>query len=281
MDTIGIVDKLASQDHTEAEDYTEDGLLMCSKCHTPKQTRTCLPNLEGEMREQTVPIMCPCRKAEREREEAEANREQFRFRMDKLQEQFSITEQAYRGISFDGDDRRNAKLSDICRKFVEQWVDMKADNMGMLLYGSVGTGKSFYACCIVNALLQNRVPAAVTNFPRLLNLLQSARDRQALVDHLQSYQCLVIDDLGVERDSSYAAEQVFNVIDARARSGLPLIVTTNLTMDELKAPPTMQYARIYDRVLELCPISIKMVGQSRRAGNTEAKKAKARSLLGV
>ena len=151
--------------------------------------------------------------------------------------------------------------------------------MGILFYGSVGTGKSFYACCIVNALLEKRIPAIVTNFPRLLNVLQGARERQAYIDHLQQFRLLVIDDLGVERDSSYAAETVYNVIDARARSGLPLICTTNLTMDELKKPPSMQFARIYDRVLELCPITIKMTGESRRAGNAEARRAKARELL--
>ncbi|MGM9601131.1 MAG: ATP-binding protein, partial [Faecousia sp.] len=83
-----------------------------------------------------------------------------------------------------------------------------------------------------------------------------------------------------ERDSSYAVEQVFNVIDARARSSLPLIVTTNMTLDELKNPPSMQYARIYDRVLELCPITLKMTGESRRAGNAEARRSKAREILG-
>ena len=156
---------------------------------------------------------------------------------------------------------------------------MKADNLGILFYGSVGTGKSFYACAIANALLEKCVPAVVTNFPRLLNILQGIRDRQNYIDHLQTYSLLVIDDLGVERDSPYAAEQVFNVIDARARSGLPLIVTTNLTIEELKKPPTMQFARIYDRVLELCPITIKMTGESRRMGNAEARRGKARELL--
>ena len=150
----------------------------------------------------------------------------------------------------------------------------------MLLYGTVGTGKSFLACAIVNALLERRVPATVTNFPRLLNLLQSISDRQGIIDHLQHYELLVIDDLGVERDSTYAAEQVFGVIDARARAELPLIITTNMTLDELKKPPSMQYARIYDRVLEMCPVRLKMVGPSRRAGNAEVRQAKARELFG-
>ena len=156
---------------------------------------------------------------------------------------------------------------------------MFRENIGILFYGSVGTGKSFYACAIANALNDLCVPAVVTSFPRLLNLLQSRSDRQGLIDALGRYKLLVIDDLGVERDSPYAAEQVFNVIDARANSGLPLIVTTNLTLDELKNPTSMQYARIYDRVLEMCPARIKMTGESRRVKNTAIRRATAREIL--
>lgn len=162
---------------------------------------------------------------------------------------------------------------------VEKWDEMKKDNMGILFYGSVGTGKSFYACAIVNALIEKRVPATVTNFPRLLNILQNANERQKYIDHLQAYHLLVIDDLGVERDTPYAAEIVYSVIDARARSGLPLIVTTNLSLDELKNPTSMQFARIYDRVLDLCPITLKMTGDSRRAGNAELRRQKAKEIL--
>lgn len=76
----------------------------------------------------------------------------------------------------------------------------------------------------------------------------------------------------MERDSAYAAEQIFNVIDARASSKLPVVVTTNLTMEELEHPASMQYARIYDRVLEMCPVRLKLIGTSRRRGNAEARK---------
>lgn len=69
------------------------------------------------------------------------------------------------------------------------------------------------------------------------------------------------------------------MIDARARSGLPLIVTTNLSLDELKTPTSMQFARIYDRVLDLCPITLKMTGDSRRAGNAELRRQKAKEIL--
>lgn len=119
----------------------------------------------------------------------------------------------------------------------------------------------------------------MTSFPRLLNLLQNSKDRQGLLDRLSTYKLLVIDDLGVERDTGYAAEQIFAVIDARCRSNFPTIVTTNLTPQEMDAPETMQYKRIFDRVTEMCPVSLLVDGESRRIQNAQRRKEIARELL--
>lgn len=181
--------------------------------------------------------------------------------------------------AFTQDDRQEPKVSDTCQRYVNSWEEMKENNIGVLLYGSVGTGKSFYASCIGRGLLEKCTTVAATNLPRLLNLLQSAREKQELLDRLSSYELLILDDLGVERDSQYALEQVYNIVDARARSGLPLIVTTNLTLEEMEKPDSMQYARIYDRVLEMCPIRIKLTGESRRKKNAAARKQLAQKIL--
>ena len=184
--------------------------------------------------------------------------------------------------NFTQDDNRNARISDVCRRYVEHWPEMKADNIGILFYGGVGTGKSFLACCIANALIDKQVRASVTNFPRILNKLQGfGEDKQEFLDKLSRYDLLVIDDLGVERDTSYSVEQVFNVIDARNRTGKPLIVTTNLSLADLQNPSSLGYARIYDRILEMCPIRLKLAGDSRRTQNAQERRDKAKRLLGL
>ena len=170
----------------------------------------------------------------------------------------------------------------MCRRYVEHWPEMKADNIGILFYGGVGTGKYFLACCIANALIDKQVRASVTNFPRILNKLQGfGEDKQEFLDKLSRYDLLVIDDLGVERDTSYSVEQVFNVIDARSRTGKPLIVTTNLSLADLQNPSSLGYARIYDRILEMCPIRLKLAGDSRRTQNAQERRDKAKRLLGL
>ena len=142
---------------------------------------------------------------------------------------------------------------DKARFYAEHWADMKAENIGYLLWGSVGTGKSYLAACIANALMEQEIPVRMTNFAAVLNDLNSRIEgRNEYISRLCRYPLLIIDDFGMERGTEYGLEQVYNVIDSRYRSGKPLIVTTNLSLDELQHPQDTPHARIYDRLLEMC-----------------------------
>ena len=84
----------------------------------------------------------------------------------------------------------------------------------------------------------------MTNFASILNdLSNSFSGRNDMVDRLCSYPLLIIDDFGIERGTEYALEQVYNIIDARYRSKKPLIVTTNLTLTDLKNPQDVAHLR--------------------------------------
>ena len=263
----------------EPGDYSgDDGLLYCGKCHTPKQTRLSFNPLTGDKVETVVRAACQCQREADEEAERRAVRERFQMDMARRREDGLSCPDGLR-YTFAQDDRQQPKVSDACQRYVECWDEMRANNIGVLFYGSVGTGKSFLASCIGNGLLERQVPVAATNFPRLLNLLQGTYEKQALLDRLSIYKLLIVDDLGVERDSAYAEEQIFNIIDARSNSELPVIVTTNLTLEEMERPTTMQYARIYDRVLAMCPIRLKLAGESRRKANASEREQLARKIL--
>ena len=97
---------------------------------------------------------------------------------------------------------------------------------------------------------------------------------------MNRYTLLIIDDLGAERSTEFAQEQVFNIIDARYRSGKPMIITTNLTAEEIKNPQEVGYARIYDRILERCfPIAV--MGESRRRQEVKDSFADIKEKLGL
>lgn len=115
-----------------------------------------------------------------------------------------------------------------------------------------GTGKTYLAGCIANALMEREVPVRMTNFAAILNdLTGTLNGRNAYIERLCSFPLLILDDFGMERGTEYGLEQVYNVIDSRYRSHRPLIVTTNLTLSELQNPADRAHQRIYDRVLAM------------------------------
>ena len=165
-------------------------------------------------------------------------------------------------------------------RYVEQWQTMHSENLGLLLWGGVGTGKSFLAGCIANALMEQEVPVRMTNFARILNELNGSFSRRNdVVDKLCRYPLLIIDDFGMERGTDYALEQIYNIVDSRYRSWKPLIVTTNLTLDEIRHPQDTAHARIYDRLLEMC-VPVSCIGVSFRKETAQEKMERLKSLIG-
>ncbi len=107
--------------------------------------------------------------------------------------------------------------------------------------------------CIANALMEQEIAVCMTNFATILSdLAASFEGRNEYISRLCSYPLLILDDFGMERGTEYGLEQVYNVIDSRYRSGKPLIVTTNLTLEELQHPQDTAHARIYDRLTSMC-----------------------------
>jgi DNA replication protein DnaC len=262
MDVKAMVDALealaAVSIKVEEGDYVgEDGLLYCHKCNTRKQTEVVVL---GEIRRPMC--MCKCEAAKMAAEEDERRRIKFEEKVKELR-RMGFPDADMQNWTFAGDDMSNEKVTNACMRYVERFDEFMKMGKGLLFYGNTGTGKTYAACEIANALIDRGYPVLVTNFARILNTLQGTFDKQEYIDGLNTFRLLIIDDLGVERDTAYAKEQVFNVIDARYRSGLPMIITTNLTMDKIKNPADIEERRIYDRILERC-FPIEVDGGSRR-----------------
>ncbi|MBQ9943795.1 MAG: ATP-binding protein, partial [Clostridia bacterium] len=183
--------------------------------------------------------------------------------------------------TFSNDDRKNEKLSDAMSNYAQKFSEFRSTGKGLLMYGTVGTGKTYYAACIANALIDRGYSVLMTNFARLTNIIQGKFEgKQEYIDGLNDYDLLVIDDLGTERSSEYMQEMVFNIIDSRYRSGLPFIITTNLTADELKKPEERAYKRIYDRILERS-FPVEVSGVSRRRTALKETHADVKAMLGL
>ena len=263
-----IADK--NRDNAKKGDYlNSDGILMCGSCNQPKQCIKEYPTNSGKMRK--FPIECKCdideEKAFRERQE------QYELE-NKLKQLYSqgLTDKAYLNNTFENDDNRNPSLTALCKKYVEHWDEHKANCQGVLFYGDTGGGKSFYSCCIANALLQKGVKVLVS---RLSDVVKNRVDKDTQDVNLTTFDLIVLDDIGTENSTQTA----YNIIDDIYRSAVPLIVTTNLSPAELKNPDSMDKKRIYDRVIERCCITQKVDIITSRLDTAKIKRAEALRIL--
>ena len=258
----------------EPGDYTgEDGLLYCGKCRTPKQFRMEAPPLEGRL----LPHPCRCEQERLDQEAAEQEARRHRQAVADLKRR-GFTDPAMREWTFANDNGKCPQMKH-ARFYVEHWDTMQEENIGYLLWGGVGTGKSYFAGCIANALMEQEVAVRMTNFALILNdLTASFEGRNEYITRFCRAPLLILDDFGMERGTEYGLEQVYNVIDSRYRSRRPLIVTTNLSLQDLQHPQDTACARIYDRLLEMCA-PIRFSGENFRRATAQDKLARLKNLM--
>ena len=243
------LEKTTNEEIKAADDYTDDdtGLLMCGQCHTKKQKKI---SFLGE--ERIVGCLCRCaaEKLEKEREEYRVEEELLNIQKMKSA---GLQDRTFYNYILDRCDasQENAVYA---KRYVEHFSEMVQTGQGLLFWGNVGTGKTFLAGCIANALLEQKIPVLMTSFPKILNALGGlySSERNEYLASLNRYTLLVIDDMGIERESQYTVETIYTVIDERYKSGKPFIITTNIQLDALKNPQDVEHARIYDRIMERC-----------------------------
>lgn len=271
------IQNLFSDRSLQEDEYRNeaDNLIYCSKCRTPRQHYVAVLG-----KEMVVPVRCRCQQEVQDKEEAERRQHEFLNQVSRSKAN-GLQDKSLREYTFSNDKGYNPEIQK-AHDYVAHWEEMKSKSIGLLLWGDVGTGKSFFAGCIANALLEQGVPVLMTNFSRILNSLSGlySDEKNQLIDSLNKYSLLIIDDLGIARNTEFALEQVFNIIDSRYRSKLPLIVTTNMTLDELKHPQDLARTRIYDRVLERC-VPLRINNRNIRQLNAAENMKEARNILGT
>jgi DNA replication protein DnaC len=260
-----------------ADTYEQDGLLYCAKCNTPLQAWVKgPPDKTGDRKLVLMPVRCDCIKERARLEEAKARQSEFERNMIEFRRTIGMVDC---DATFDLDNSERGKISTLCRKYVRKWEYMRNNNLGILFYGSKGTGKTFYAQCIVNALADKGVMTGFAKTSELILKMQETDDKSELLYAVRAFSLLVIDDLGTQRETSFGYETLYNLIDARYEAKKPTIVTTNLDLTDMKNEPDIYRSRIYDRVIQMCPIAIEMSGDSIRLQDAEARKQQARDFM--
>lgn len=239
----------AAKADKNAEDYYKDGVLVCGKCHTNKEKKI---QLAGEY--VTVRCICKCESEERERIQKQKDYEEEMRRIERLKAA-SLMDAKLKSATLKTFTQKedNQKLYTIVKNYVDNFETFYKSNRGLLFWGTVGTGKSYAAACIANELLNRKTPVVMTSFVKVLQVIQDNTENETeFVNRLCAARLLIIDDLGTERNTDYALEKVYNVIDSRYRTGKPLILTTNLNLQDMQMTQDIRYQRIYDRIFEMC-----------------------------
>ena len=145
-------------------------------------------------------------------------------------------------------------------------VEHMTRNEQIVLYGKRGTGKSFHASCIANAVIERGFSCLVTDIKQVVNLMESSFEkRSGNLERILAPDLLILEDLGAQRSTEYVMEHVYDVIDGRYKAGKPMVITTNFDFREriLNATADDPWGRVFDRIVEV-GFPVKYDGNSRR-----------------
>lgn len=246
-------------------DYVKEGILHCGVCNEPKQGVYTLSN----GKKITPAIMCKCERMQEEKERIEIIETNKSQRKKQLLKGIIKTDK-FEECIFQNDDDRQPEVTIFCKKYVDKFVEIRKHGYGIMFYGvENGKGKSYYALCIANALINKGYPVLFSTLTNLVsNRIAAMHSQEEQID-VREYDLIIVDDLGVENASATA----FSIIDEIYSNKIPLIITTNLTPDKMLKNDNLEKRRIYDRLLEACTkkILIKNNGSRAKKGNDNLK----------
>lgn len=155
-------------------------------------------------------------------------------------------------------------------------LSKKRKAMSLYIVGDIGVGKTFLCSCLCADLVRRKVRVLWRNVSDVLREIRASFDKKAgnreqeVIDSFLKPAVLVLDDLGKERPTEWALEQLFSVVNARYDAGKPMLVTTNYGGEELvkrltprgESDDTTARA-VVDRLRGTCKC-VKLEGSSRR-----------------
>ena len=165
----------------------------------------------------------------------------------------------YRHISFESPEveelatRAPAQVRAV-RRYCEAVESQLDSGNGLGFHGDPGTGKTMLAYLISRAAMNAGKTVAVYSFPRLLAAIRDTYQDDfgdgygAFLDRLIEVDLLQLDDLGAERPSDWASEQIFLLIDGRYEAKRSVVYTTNLPLPGGDSETASREESLSDRI---------------------------------
>ena len=131
-------------------------------------------------------------------------------------------------------DNENAKTKLAAEKYIKNFKEMKK---GVMFIGKNGTGKTHISMAIANELMKQNVPIIFGTLTDLLDKYKQSCETGKDIELTKLYtkvDLLIIDDLGVEYINDWMLSKLFVIVNERMKNELPIIITTNYNIDELR-----------------------------------------------
>ena len=249
-------------------------LLHCEICGFPKEMWLKRP--DGQMRRVHIPCDCESKKR---RHIKEAQEKKEHLRQVHLLRKKAFPGSLYQTYTFANASENNS-IIEKAKLYVKNFPELEAKGMGLVFWGGIGTGKTFAAGCIANALIDQEISCHMTSLPRLFQYMNSSSFEQKgeYMNKLNKCRLLIIDDLGTERNTEYSMELIYSIIDDRYVNRKPMIVTTNLSLTELNNPTDRVHDRVFSRILNMCA-PVKVDEKNLRKENTSVRFQTVKHLL--
>jgi DNA replication protein DnaC len=267
---------------SSSEDMSQP-IAHCANCGEPMQKDI---EMLGKLRR--FSILCSCRRnGEILEAKCEAQRA-LQLRIDKFK-RYSLMDERFPESTFENwvfrDDNR--ELYAFCKRYCECWQTMLTSNRGVLFYGDAGNGKTYSSFAIANELYSRGIAVLAISVPRIIKIITDSFNDNGeygeinILNTLAEASLLILDDLGTEYKTQWTYEKLYSIIDARYRAKKPTIITTNLSIDELRESLRMvdsrrviydKSERIYSRLVEMCSL-FRVTGESWRIKRGEENKA--------
>lgn len=240
----------------------------CRRCNKPSESK--LVPFIGWHRQEYCEACAELVAEEREKEREKAWR---RERVSSL-----IKTSGIKGLMLDMtfgafDQKLSGAAHDIAKEYAEKFG--KETTRGLLLYGKAGSGKTHLAVAIARHLIEQRM--IPVRFARIVDLLSEIRqtfdeneryrteNEADLIQKYISVPLLILDDLGAEKTTDWVRQLLYQIIDERWIEQKPIIVTSNLNLEEIEA---RFEERIASRIAGMCRL-IETRPYDHRLGNKE------------
>ena len=213
-----------------------------------------------------VPIMCQC---EVDLEEEIKKQEEAKAKLDRINRILAMSNlgERFRDASFDS--FQPTAGTEACWAYTKEYAENfeKKTESGICICGRAGNGKSHLAAALVNRVIQRGFTAVFIEVPDLFSRIKATYGAEGegsedkIMAALSKCDLLVLDDAGAEKPTDWVQEKFYQIINARYKNRLPVVITTN-TKDMAGLEDIIGF-RAYDRVLEMC-VPLKNNGESYR-----------------